>query len=260
MKGTLKIYAALAFALLLALLAVGSPVQAAPAGAAPSASALLVPGEGLEDPFLSEAGVSSLSFELDQTGAVRVLGTSAWSPRPAAPASAPARVAKAVHLAPIYVTVHRSNTNGILAYERRVGRSLASRGGRPRVRRVSSGYVDIAPLIEAAAAKYNLDPRLIVAVIKVESGFNVYAVSCSGAQGLMQMIPSTAASMNVNDSFDPAQNIMGGARYLRMLIDRFGSLELAVAAYNVGPGNVSRGYIPASASYYVSKVMRAYGR
>jgi len=77
----------------------------------------------------------------------------------------------------------------------------------------------------------------------------------------MQMIPSTARSMGVRDSFDPAQNIMGGARYLREMINRYGSVELALAAYNAGPGNVGRsGSMPGTARHYMNKVMQAYSR
>lgn len=99
----------------------------------------------------------------------------------------------------------------------------------------------IEHLITAAARKYRLDPALIKAVIKVESAFDPNAVSWAGAQGLMQLMPGTADLMHVTDAFDPGQNINGGSRYLRRLLDRFkDNLPLALAAYNIGPERVDR--------------------
>jgi len=93
--------------------------------------------------------------------------------------------------------------------------------------------------IDEAAAATGLPPELIVAVIYHESGGNPRAVSRAGARGLMQLMPRTARGLGVSDPFDPRQNIMGGARYLRGQLDRFGgNLALALAAYNAGPGNV----------------------
>jgi soluble lytic murein transglycosylase-like protein len=95
--------------------------------------------------------------------------------------------------------------------------------------------------IAEAADLYNLDPHLIRAVIHAESAFNPFAVSRVGAQGLMQLMPELAEEMNVLDPFDPRQNIFGGAKYLRELLDRYhGNVELAVASYNAGPTAVKR--------------------
>ena len=95
--------------------------------------------------------------------------------------------------------------------------------------------------IAEAAALYKLDPNLIRAIIRAESSFNPYAVSRAGAQGLMQLMPEVAEELSVLDPFDPRQNIFGGARYLRQLLDRNdGNLDLAVASYNAGPGAVDR--------------------
>ena len=93
--------------------------------------------------------------------------------------------------------------------------------------------------IAEAAALYHLDPNLIRAVIHAESAFNPFAVSNAGALGLMQLMPEVADELEVADPFDPRQNILGGSRYLRNLLDRHhGSIPLAVASYNAGPGAV----------------------
>jgi soluble lytic murein transglycosylase-like protein len=97
------------------------------------------------------------------------------------------------------------------------------------------------PLIAAAADKYSLDPALLHAVIRAESGYNPEAVSNKGAAGLMQLMPATAARFGVRDRFDPLDNIEGGARYLSTLIGMFDSdLRLAVAAYNSGENTVKK--------------------
>jgi soluble lytic murein transglycosylase-like protein len=91
------------------------------------------------------------------------------------------------------------------------------------------------------AARHALDPDLVRAVIRVESGWNPRAVSRKGAMGLMQLMPATAAEYGVADPFNPTENIRAGVAYLRRLIDRFdGRTELALAAYNAGPGAVER--------------------
>jgi len=104
-------------------------------------------------------------------------------------------------------------------------------------------YEDI---IEEAAAEYDMDANLIRAVMQAESAFHPYAVSRAGAEGLMQLMPDLADEMGVNNAFDPRENIMGGARYLKRLLDYHnGNIDLALASYNAGPGNVQRyGGIP----------------
>lgn len=96
-------------------------------------------------------------------------------------------------------------------------------------------------LVKQYASAYNLDEALVHAVIKVESNYNSNALSNKGAQGLMQLIPTTASDMNVHDPFNPEDNIRGGSRYLRLMLDQFkGDTDLALAAYNAGPNAVLR--------------------
>ena len=96
-------------------------------------------------------------------------------------------------------------------------------------------------IIEEAAAKYAIDANLIRAVMQAESAFHPYVVSRAGAEGLMQLMPDLADEMGVNNAFDPRENIMGGTRYLKRLLDYHdGNIDLALASYNAGPGNVQR--------------------
>ena len=108
----------------------------------------------------------------------------------------------------------------------------------------------------------NLDVRLVKALIQAESGYNQNAVSRKGAIGLMQLMPGTAKLLKVSDPFDPEENVRGGTTYLRWMIDRFaGQVELAVAAYNAGPGAVEKhGGIPPyqETRNYVRRVLALY--
>jgi Transglycosylase SLT domain/Domain of unknown function (DUF4124) len=117
--------------------------------------------------------------------------------------------------------------------------------------------------INEAAGRYGVPVKLVSAVIRAESGFNPRAVSRSGAQGLMQLMPTTASILGVRNSFDPRENIDGGVRHLRGLIDRYPhSLPLAIAAYNAGERAVNQyGGIPPypETQDYVTKVLQFYG-
>lgn len=115
-------------------------------------------------------------------------------------------------------------------------------------------------LIMQASEAQQLSPALIKAVIRAESGFDPMALSSSGAQGLMQLMPATAGDLNLEDPFDPKENIHGGTRYLRYLLDRFDQdLRLAIAAYHAGPGTVSKhGGVPPieKTKNYIKTVLR----
>jgi soluble lytic murein transglycosylase-like protein len=96
-------------------------------------------------------------------------------------------------------------------------------------------------IVQTTAEKHHVDPALVRAVIAAESGWRQDAISRKGAQGLMQLVPGTAGDLGVTNAFDPEQNVNGGVRYLRMLLERYrGDLDLALAAYNAGPGAVDR--------------------
>ncbi|MDR1395129.1 MAG: lytic transglycosylase domain-containing protein [Deltaproteobacteria bacterium] len=123
-------------------------------------------------------------------------------------------------------------------YRRFTVQITISRGSAP-YRRLNLD--SLKPFILKAAKRYQVDPVLITSIIKAESAFDPKAVSWAGARGLMQLMPKTAKLMGVTDSFDPEQNIMGGTRYIRLMLNRFsGNLTLAVAAYNSGPERVAK--------------------
>ena len=114
-------------------------------------------------------------------------------------------------------------------------------------------------IIASCATKYGVNPSLIKAVIHAESGYNPNAVSRKGASGLMQLMPGTARSLKVSNSFDPKDNVEGGVKYLRFLLDTFrGDVSLAVAAYNAGLNKVAKyGGIPPynETRTYVNRVL-----
>jgi soluble lytic murein transglycosylase-like protein len=122
----------------------------------------------------------------------------------------------------------------------------------------------LASYIQEAARQHQVDPRLVAAIARRESAFNPNAVSAVGACGVMQLMPATAKYLGVTNVFDARQNIFGGARYLRTLLDTFhGDLDLALAAYNAGPGAVAKfGGVPPyrETQSYVAAVRATYER
>jgi soluble lytic murein transglycosylase-like protein len=126
----------------------------------------------------------------------------------------------------------------------------------------SSPMHEYQDMIKSISARYRVNPKLVTAVIATESNFDELAISRTGAMGLMQLMPDTATHLGVRNPFDPKENIEGGVKYLRYLIERFnGDLELAVAAYNCGPTTVSKyGKIPpyGETRRYVKKVFDLY--
>lgn len=124
---------------------------------------------------------------------------------------------------------------------------------------MSSGSADLDSIFERASQKYGVSLQLLKAVGKAESGFDPNVVSHCGAQGVMQLMPGTAAALGVKDAFDPEQNIMGGAKYLAQKLEQYdGDVTLALAAYNAGSGNVAKyGGVPPfkETRNYISKVL-----
>jgi hypothetical protein len=138
--------------------------------------------------------------------------------------------------------------------------NAGSRAYRQRdTQNVRTSYSDT---INNACDRHGVDPALVHAIVKVESDFNPYALSSKGAMGLMQLMPQTAIDMNVRNTFNPHENIDGGVRYLRYLIDRYaGNLSLALAAYNAGETAVKKwGTVPPfpETQNYVQRVLRIY--
>ncbi len=134
------------------------------------------------------------------------------------------------------------------------GRASAGR----EAAQIQTGSESMDAIFEEAAERYNVPLNLLKAIGKAESGFNANAVSPAGAQGVMQLMPSTARALGVDDPFDARSNIMGGARYIAEKLNQYnGDIELALAAYNAGSGNVAKyGGVPpfAETRNYISRI------
>ncbi|MGA3189958.1 MAG: lytic transglycosylase domain-containing protein [Bryobacteraceae bacterium] len=133
--------------------------------------------------------------------------------------------------------------------------SVAIHGSSPQL------HGDLNAIVDKAAKAHDVDPLLVHSIIKQESNYNVHAVSNKGAEGLMQLTPSTARMLGVSNSFDPEQNIEAGVKYLKYLQDLYKDDKLALAAYNAGPGSVNKyNAIPpyAETQNYVYQVEKRY--
>jgi soluble lytic murein transglycosylase-like protein len=188
--------------------------------------------------------LASVQSRIDQILAMRVAGPPA--PAVAAPA-ATAAAANGSFAAQLAQLTAATGGGGATAVAQLPAATAGSGGG------------PYAAEIAAAARRYGVEPALIRAVIRQESGFRADATSSAGAGGLMQLMPATARGLGVTDVYDPAQNIDGGTRYLRQMLDRFGGdVRLALAGYNAGPGAVAQyGGVPpyTETQNYVQRVL-----
>ncbi len=158
--------------------------------------------------------------------------------------------------------VRRVTVEPIVVVARVVGNGMAPSAQAPLASLAIARNARINEAVEDAARRYDLDPLLVHAVIQVESGYNQYAISHAGAQGLMQLMPATARSLGVRNSFDVDENIRAGVRHLKELKETYKDDRLALAAYNAGAGAVNKyQWIPpyAETQEYVYKVGKKYG-
>ncbi len=154
--------------------------------------------------------------------------------------------------------IHFTNTPENSQYKKIISESKPQ----PKLKKNVPNTAHYHQIVDNKSAKYNIEPSLVKAVIKTESNWDAAVVSQKGAMGLMQLMPSTANDMDVRDPFNPEENIEGGIRYLRYLLNKFdGDLTLALAAYNAGPKTVEKfGSIPPipETQQYVKQVLSIY--
>ena len=159
------------------------------------------------------------------------------------------------------VTVARAGKPGGLAVK---GASVGSAGSTAAISSRAMSAGEMQPLLAHAGEAHRIDEDLLASVVRAESGGQTHAVSRTGAQGLMQLMPGTAAAVGVSDAFEPGQNVNGGAAYLDRLLLRYHDyMVLALAAYNAGPGAVDRYHgVPPyrETRAYVARVIREFNR
>lgn len=160
--------------------------------------------------------------------------------REAEPASEPSKPPEPKVYSELYATIDDSGRM-MLTSDTIIVRPTPSAATSTLTASDTTGSAELDGFIQKAAKRYNVDPRLILEVMRQESGFRNRALSYKGAQGLMQLMPATAARFGVYRVYDPEENISGGTRYLRFLLDKFdGNVELALAGYNAGENAVIR--------------------
>lgn len=177
-------------------------------------------------------------------------------------AAVTARISEITGAPPVQVPAVSAGTPSFASY---VSQAMAEPAQPPQPAAAGPSMAppaQLEQLIQANGNAAGVDPALIKAIIANESAFDPQATSKTGAQGLMQLEPETAAGVGVTDAYDPAQNILGGTRYIKGLLERFhGDVRLAVAAYNAGPGAVAKyGGVPpyAETQNYVQNVLESY--
>jgi len=208
----------------------------------------------------ARAAHAQIAFYTEADGRrVYINGDEPATPKPANPAAASSRASTAAATttpaASATATDPSADATGTATADQPAAGSDASNTSKPAPQTLDQ-------MVKEVAARYNVDPDLVKAVVTTESNWNPHAVSRTGAQGLMQLVPSTARDLGVHNAFDPQQNLDGGVRYLRMLLERYdGDLDKALAAYNAGPGAVDRaGGVPhiAETESYVRHVTATY--
>lgn len=212
-------------------------------------------------PGARDTGVQSTGLKISDYLANRLPARSQYRRQINAPSTEPKAVEP--HTSPPPATTKGLPENKMQSFQSVVKRLQSPGKSVPLVSHEPSASRErqkIEKSIQKAAGKYNLSPQLIKGVIRAESNFKVDAVSRAGAQGLMQLMPATAKELGVKKPFDIDQNIDGGSRYLRKMLDSFdGNVKLALAAYNAGPGNVRKydGNVPFQETIqYVDRVLR----